>query len=535
MGNKQNAEIALMEKLKSLRKDPLAFAMFAFPWGEPGTELANQDGPDEWQISVLKAIRDQLQNPNTEPIQIAIASGNGSGKTTLIAWLALWGLCTMTDARGIVTAITDQQLKTRTWAELSKWYRLLICKHWFTLTATALFSVLPEHERTWRLDAIPWSPLNPQAVAGLHNARKRLMWLFDEASGIDDSIFDAASGAMTDESAERIWIVAGNPTKPAGAFFECFHKFKHRWMRWNVDTRKSKLADKAQIEKWIQDYGLESDYCKIHILGEFPSAGSLQFISSEIVQDAVNRQVAFNRSDPLLLGVDVARYGDDQSVIVIRKGRDARTYPALKFRGLDTMELAAKVMEIAERFRPDGVFVDGGGVGAGVVDRLRQLNLNRLYEIQFGGKPQRSLPSDATVYANRRAELWGFMREWLKGGGIPNDPELIADLVGPEFFYTFRDGRDALCLESKDDMRRRGLSSPDYADALALTFAYNIAPSEHAGFDGAYMRPRVQTDYSLTWDEHRRDFVAVPSTVPQEDDPDRPGFRNVPVVPPWQR
>lgn len=495
MKDRLQTERALIDKIKALRGDPLKFVLFAFPWGEPDGELADQEGPDEWQREVLVAVRDGLLTMN-EAIRIAIAAGNGPGKSALLAWLALWALSTLTDTRGIITAITDTQLRTRTWAEVSIWFRRLICRHWFNITATAIYSAHPDHERTWRIDAVPWSETNPQAVAGLHNAGKRIILLFDEASGIADVIFDAAEGALTDKDTEIIWVVAGNPTKNTGAFRECFGRFAHRWKHWNVDTRHSRFADQGQIAKWIADYGEDSDYVRVHVKGEFPRAGSMQFIGSELVQQAITREATATLYDPLLLGVDVARFGEDQSVIYIRKGRDGRTHPPMKFRGLDTMQLAAKVADVALHFRADAVFVDGGGVGGGVVDRLRQLRVPRLYEVNFGSKPDRALPGqEAIAYANKRAEMWGNLREWLKGGAIPDDAELRADLTGPEYCHVIRDGRDAILLEAKEDMKRRRLASPDTGDALALTFAYPVSPSAQAGRDYAENQTMVVTDW----------------------------------------
>ena len=181
-------------------------------------------------------------------------------------------------------------------------------------------------------------------------------------------------------------------------------------------------------------------------------------------------------SDPFVMGVDVARFGDDRSVIVLRRGRDARSVSWIKLTGADTMTVAAKVAEIAQQYRPDAIFIDGGGPGGGVVDRLRQLQ-HSVFDVQFGGKADHShIGQDgAIVYANKRAEMWGAMRAWLAGGMIPDDRELLADLTGVEYGYALREGRDAIILEKKEDMKKRGLASPDLADALALTFAYPVA------------------------------------------------------------
>ena len=194
------------------------------------------------------------------------------------------------------------------------------------------------------------------------------------------------------------------------------------------------------------------------------------------------REAEVTLSDPFVMGVDVARFGDDRTVIALRRGRDARSIPWIKLAGADTMTVAAKVAEIAQQYRPDAIFIDGGGPGGGVVDRLRQLQ-HSVFDVQFGGKADHShIGQDgAIVYANKRAEMWGSMRAWLAGGMIPDDRELLADLTGVEYGYALREGRDAIILEKKEDMKKRGLASPDLADALALTFAYPVAATTIAG------------------------------------------------------
>jgi hypothetical protein len=185
------------------------------------------------------------------------------------------------------------------------------------------------------------------------------------------------------------------------------------------------------------------------------------------------------------MGVDVGRFGDDKSVIRFRRGRNARDAgPTLKFRGIDTMQLAAKIAELqsAPMTRCDAIFIDGGGPGGGVVDRCRYLKLP-ITEVQFGAKPDRDQigQEGAIVYANKRAEMWGTMRSWLAGGIIDDDADLKADLPAVEYGYMMRaDGKDAIVLEKKEHMKKRGLASPDDADALALTFAYPVGQSDHS-------------------------------------------------------
>ena len=490
-------EQALIEEIARCSSDPLRFVLFAFPWGSG--ELAEHDGPDTWQRELLKQIGEKLRTGELDAssaIQTAIASGHGIGKSALVSWLILWAISTFEDTRGVVTANTENQLKTKTWAELAKWHRRCICGHWFEYTATALYAKDPKHEKTWRIDMTPWSERNTEAFAGLHNQGKRVLLIFDEASAIPDIIWEVAEGALTDANTQIIWCVFGNPTRNTGRFRECFGRFKHRWITRQIDSRTARMTNKAQLDQWVADYGEDSDFVRIRVRGVFPRAGTTQFIGSDVVESAASIEAHASIYDALVLGVDVARFGDDESVIYIRKGRDGRTHAPLKFRNLDNMQLAARVAEQYDFYRADAIFVDGGGVGSGVVDRLRQLRYP-VTEIQFGSKPDRSQPGqDANGYVNKGAEMWGVMREWLAtGGAIPDDNDLKSQLEAREYGFVMRDGRDVIQLESKQDMKKRGLSSPDIADALALTFAYPVQPSAQAGRAAAFLTPRVQHEY----------------------------------------
>ena len=217
--------------------DPLAWVHYAFPWGEDG-ELQDYPGPDYWQTEVLEHITAKLkakESKDMDPtklisavIRIAISAGNGPGKSALVAWLILWAMSTFEDTRGVVTANTDTQLRTKTWAELAKWYHLCITRHWFNITATAIYAKNKAHERIWRIDQVPWSEEKTEAFAGLHNKGKRILLVFDEASAIPDKIWEVAEGALTDKKTEIIWLVSGNPTRNTGRFKQCWGKFRHR-------------------------------------------------------------------------------------------------------------------------------------------------------------------------------------------------------------------------------------------------------------------------------------------------------------------
>jgi hypothetical protein len=468
----------LILTLASFERDPLGFVYFAFPWGEPG-ELENAEGPEDWQIKLLTDLANGLIS-FSEAIQLARTSGHGIGKSALVAWIILWALSTFADTKGVVTANTENQLKTKTWAELAKWYRLFRGRELFKFTATAIFSADPDHEKTWRIDMVPWSERNTEAFAGLHNQERRILVVFDEASAIPDVIWEVTEGALTDQNTQIIWCVFGNPTRNTGRFRECFEggKFAHRWQSAAIDSRSVRFTNKDQFQKWIDDYGEDSDFVRIRVKGIFPRADAVSFISFESARQACLREIpeGNERGNVRILGVDVARFGDDASVIICRCGRDARSIPPEVYYGLDLMTLAGKVAAAYTRLGASAVMVDAGGVGGGVVDRLRQLNIP-VYEVDFGSSPDGYNIEDSGVkYFNKRAEIWGGMRAWLETGCISEqlpgqDRTLPDELTGPSYSLS---GKEEIQLESKKDMRRRGVPSPNVADALACTFAYPV-------------------------------------------------------------
>lgn len=464
---------ALVQLAAECTDDPLRFVQVAFPWGKGSLE--GFSGPDKWQTQRLASMRDELKSGAAwhHVIQQATAAGHGVGKSCLVAWVILWAMCTFPDTRGVVTANTENQLRTKTFAEVAKWHGLCLFKNWFDCTAMTLSSKQKGHEKTWRFDAIPWSETKPEGFAGLHNAGRRIVVIFDEASAISESIWEVTEGALTDKNTQIFWLCFGNPTRSSGRFFDCFHKFRHRWSLMHVDGRDAAGTDKEKIAEWAQDYGEESDFFKVRVRGVFPDSSDMQFIPRSVADGAGSRQlehVDYTRM-VAILGLDVARFGSDSSVLITRFGLDARSFKRQKFHGLDGFELGAKVADWYRHLREIGVRkiiinVDTGGVGASPIDWLRH-NGYEVNAINFGAKA-----TDDKRYANLRAEMWGKMREWLKSGGcIEGDEELISDLTGVEYGYT---PKNQLLLEKKEDMKSRGLASPDNADALALTFAVPV-------------------------------------------------------------
>lgn len=424
-------EDQITERMGSFTHNPLEWVRYSFSWGKG--ELETYHGPDAWQTEVLQHITQKLKVRDTTPaqavnevIRIAIAAGNGPGKSALVAWMILWALSTKVDTRGVVTANTDNQLRTKTWAELSKWHRLFIAKHWFVLTATAIYARAPEHERTWRIDQVPWSEEKTEAFAGLHNKGKRILLVFDEASAIPDKIWETAEGALTDKDTEIIWIVSGNPTRNNGRFKECWTKLRHRWKQWQIDIRKSILVNQDEVAKWIEDYGIDSDWVRVHVLGLFPKASTLQFIPTDLAEKAKGRSLpqAAYLFAPKIIGVDMAWTGGDEIVIALRQGLYSRILQKFQKNDDDTV-IAGAVAHWEDEEKADAVFIDIG-YGTGVYSYGKQANRNWML-VSFGSK------SSTVGFFNKRAEMWGKMKQWLiEGGSIDDDQRVVDDLTAPE-------------------------------------------------------------------------------------------------------
>lgn len=472
--SKREVEDQLIEDIAGFSHDPLGFVLYAFEWGIGELE-AFPDGPDEWQRETLTIIGEKLAAGEitvTEAIQIAVASGHGIGKSALVSWIILWAISTYEDTKGVVTANTENQLKTKTWAEVAKWFRLCICRRWFELTATALFSKDPDHEKTWRIDMVPWSERNTEAFAGLHNKGKRILLVFDEASAIPDLIWEVSEGALTDSDTEIIWCAFGNPTKNTGRFRECFKRFRHRWHHRQIDSRTVRMTNKTQLQKWVDDYGEDSDFVRVRVRGVFPETAANALLGPEDYERATKRHYRADQYSHAakILGVDVARQGTDRTVIFPRQGLVAFKPKILRIP--NTMQVATIVAQAADKWGADAIFVDGtGGYGAGVIDRLRELGYV-VHEVQFAG---RAINPD---YFNKRSEMAFEMAKWVKEqqGALPDIPDLETELCA----LTYRFQGDKFRLSEKDEIKDEIGESPDLADALGLTFAFPVAPRSQA-------------------------------------------------------
>lgn len=461
-------ELELATDIGSYTHDPVGFMRYVFPWE---SEKLPAPGPRTWQSNINELAREHFGNPETrfQPLQIAVASGHGIGKSAEIGMLIDWAMSTCEDCKVVVTAGTGTQLATKTAPEVQKWFRLGLNVHWWDINATSIRVKDPGHQAQWRADFITWSVQKTEGFAGLHNHGKRIVIIFDEASSIDDIIWEVAEGVLSDEGTEIIWIAFGNPTRNSGEFYKAITG-ANRWRKFQIDSRTVEGTNKALLDAQIKEWGEDSDRARVRIRGEFPRGGSTQFITGEIVALARKRTVEGYESMPVILGVDVARFGDDRSIICKRQGRKSEFVG--KFYGVDTQTLGGKVQECIDAEKPDAVVIDGDGIGGAVYDYLKARGYDRKTAlVEFHGG---AAPSDPHKYLNKRAEMWGEMRDWLDGGQIPDEAEIETDLTGPD--YGYHPTKGCLVLEKKDEMKARGVDSPDLGDALAMTFAIKVAP-----------------------------------------------------------
>lgn len=463
-----------------LANDPEAYVLFSFPWGQPNTPLAKFKGPRVWQRKVLREISDHIKANNGQidmnTLRKAVSSGRGIGKSALVSWLILWMLSTRIGSTVIVSANSEAQLRSVTWGELTKWTAMVINGHWWEISATKLMPAkwvcelverdLKKGTRYWAAEGKLWSEENPDSYAGAHN-HDGMMVIFDEASGIPDAIWSVAAGFFTENIADRYWFAFSNPRRNSGYFFETFHGKRDFWSSTQVDARTVEDTDKNLYAQIIQEYGEDSREARVEVYGDFPSEGDDQFIAPVVVNDAMARPRYKDETAPIVLGIDPARGGADSTVIVVRQGRDIVAIK--RYHGEDTMAIVGRVIEAIEEYKPTLSVIDEGGLGYGILDRLNEQRY-KVRGVNFGWKAKNSV-----MWGNKRAEIWGAMRDWLRTASIPEDRQLKADLVGP---MKKPNSAGTIFLEGKKEMRARGLASPDAADALAVTFAYPVAHRE---------------------------------------------------------
>lgn len=466
--------------------DPLRWSRVAWDWGHGALEKHN--GPREWQDDIMRTIRDKLADRETryQPIQIAVASGHGIGKSSLMGMLSDWAMSCWADARVLITANTESQLRTKTAPEVGKWFRMALTAHWFDIQTMSVKTRDPLHGDSWRTDFMTWSEHNTEAFAGLHNQGKIILLLFDEASGIHDKVWETAEGALTDEDTVIIWIAFGNPTQNSGRFRECFRRFREFWTHRNIDARTVPGTNKKYFDRLAKQYGEDHDVFKYRVRGIFPEQSAMQFISAVDADAARNRHLRKGQYSfaPVILGVDPAWTGDDKLEIVLRQGLYSKSLATIP-RNDNDVEVANLIARLEDEHEADAVFIDAG-YGTGIYSAGQVMGRSwRL--IWFSGKPI------DPGYANKRAEMWGTMKLWLKQGGAidPADDDLYQDLIGPETVPRL-DGK--ILLEPKEEMKERGLPSPNRGDALALTFAEPVGKKVRMP-TGAAGGPMAIADY----------------------------------------
>jgi hypothetical protein len=485
-----------------LTDNPLAFVHFAFPWGQPGTPLANHKGPREWQRKFLWDIAQHIKankgKLDFDMLRASVASGRGIGKSALVAWITLWYLSTRIGASTIVSANGEAQLRTITWPEIGKWAAMSINSHWFETSSTKLapaawLANLVERDlrispRAWAVEGRLWSKETPDSYAGLHN-HVGVLLVFDEAAGIDDSIWDVSQGFFTEQTANRYWFAFSNPRRNSGYFFETFNKKRDYWQTRQIDAREVEGTDKTIYEQIIVEYGADSNQARVEIYGDFPLSEEGSFISPSQVDAAFKRKAYEDDSAPVVIGIDPARSGADSTVIVVRQGRDLLAVE--RHHGDDTMETVGNIIDAIERYKPTMTCIDEGGVGAGILDRLVEQRY-KVRGVNFGWKAK-----NPRAHLNKRSEIWCAMRDWLKTASIKEDRRLKDDFTGVKSMFT---SNGAIQLESKKDLRARGLASPDAADALAVTFAFPMAHREY--IDKAPRRTYSPQGMATSWLGH---------------------------------
>ena len=506
----------IAEDISRFYDDPLGYVMYNWDWDQdksiqlvklqsPWKERYKCEyGPDVWACEYLDQLGAEIRKRKfdgvhaVDPIQFSTGSGHGIGKTVMVAWLIKFIADTRPFSKGTVTANTDIQLRTKTWAALGSWHAKSLTKDWFTYAAGrgSMSFKSVTHPTDWFCSAQTSREENSESFAGQHAANSTSYYIFDEASGIPDKIFEVRKGGLM--TGEPMAFDFGNCTRNTGAFYDNMEgKQKHRYIRRFIDSRTVAITNKAEIQKMVDDYGEDSDIVRVRVKGQFPKAASAQFITRDVVEMAQEREVVVGRTAALVIGVDPARFGDDDTVIWARHGDDARSFPPERYNGLDGIQVASRVIAKVKFFENlgksvDAIFVDGNGIGASVVDQLRNLGYNPI-DVQFGGAP-----TDRNTYRYKVDECWGEMREAIKtrlalpDAGTEIGKALEEQLTQRLYGYTLK---GQLNLETKKQMKERGLGSPDIADALALTYAFEVAAISDQDMSERAHGGRVIDDY----------------------------------------
>lgn len=440
---KQNANdfVAFIERYEN---DPIGFV-----------ENVLKAKPLPWQKDFLQAIARKER-------RISVRAGHGVGKSTACSWALIWHMTTRFPQKSVVTAPTSAQLFDALYSELKAWINKLppVLRESYEVFSDRI--VLKGAPESSFISARTSSSERPEALAGVHS--EHVLLVVDEASAVPEAVFEAAAGSMSGHSASTILI--SNPTRNSGLFYKTHHDLASDWYRMHVSCLNIPLVSADFVSQIKATYGDESNAYRIRVLGEFALADDDTLIPAELVDGAISRDISINSSEPLVFGLDVARFGSDRTALVKRKGNVV--IEVKSWGGLDTMQVVGAIVNEAKLDRPDEICVDTIGLGSGVADRLRELGMN-VRDVNVAES------SAMNPNANKlRDELWLAVKEWLatKSVKLPADDQLRHELVAPRYTFT---SSGKVQVESKDSMRKRGMRSPDLADALCLSFASNAA------------------------------------------------------------
>ena len=469
-----------IEAFTYLIDHPEEFPFIAYSHGPDGNAVSIED----WQREALRALRKNAR--------LAIRSGHGVGKTTFLSFVIHWFLLTHYPCKIPTTANSQSQLFDVLWSELGIWHRCMKpeFKQLITMKADRIeLAADPANAfgvaRTARRE-------QPEALQGFHS--ENVLFVIDEGSGIDEKIFEVARGAMSTEGS--ITVITGNPTRTSGFFHNAFHKMKARWWTKTVSCFDSTRVDSEYPKEIADDYGIDSNVYRVRVLGLPPKEDEDAVISRYLAEMSQGREV--QQTGPEVWGVDVSRFGNDRSALCKRRG-NVVTEPVKWWRQKDNVQLAALINEEYEAapVKPAEICVDVIGVGSGVYDILATTHRLPVKAVNVGERP--AIHDDK--YERLRDELWFKMKEWFASYkvAIPksSDAEIqrelddfLDELTGVKYKFN---ASGKIKVESKAEMKSRGMKSPDLAEAFLMTFASQAAHNR-AG-DGWYSDEPVEVDY----------------------------------------